>query len=134
MATADAPEPAPGPRQYEFTPEQDRLFADLGSKMGFAGIFFLVLGVVGIAAMIYVWIAYRVFYIDVSSIVLVFVGLWTIGAARSFRDVAATRGRDISHLMSALTDLHSLYALLYWILIVAVFLFALSFVLVSVAH
>jgi hypothetical protein len=102
--------------------------------MGFAGMFFLGLGVVGIAAMIYVWIAWGRFYLDVSSLVLLFVGFWTMGAARSFRDVAQTRGRDVSHLMSALTDLHSLYALLYWILIVAVFLFALTFVLISVAR
>lgn len=132
MATADEPTPAPG--QYEFTPEHDRLFEDLGAKMGFAGWFFLVLGVVGILRMLYLWLAWGAFAIDVSSLVLLFVGFWTVRAARAFRDVAETTGRDISHLMRALVELQKLYALLYWILIAAVFLFAISFVLISVAR
>jgi hypothetical protein len=130
---ADAPD-EPAARQYEFTPEQDRLFENLASKMNFAGMFFLALGVVGVVAMIYFWVRREAFYLDVSSLILLFIGFWTMGAARAFRDVAETKGRDISHLMRALGELYSLYALIYWVLIVAVFVFVLSFVLISVAH
>lgn len=47
------------------------------------------------------------------------VGIWTIHAAHSFRQVVETSGQDIPHLMKALASLQRLYALLFWLLLAA---------------
>lgn len=45
-------------------------------------------------------------------------GTWTRSSAASFQQIVATQGQDISHLMNALSSLHSMYALIYTLLIV----------------
>ncbi len=143
---SDAPTPDPTPsatpspevaapvtRQYEFTPDQDVLIADLASKMKFVGVFSLFVAILGLIRMVVVFVKTRDVLVDISAIVLVFVGLWTISAGKSFADVAQTRGRDITHLMLALNDLRNLYRLLYWLLIVALVLFVLLLIFVSAA-
>lgn len=125
-SSPEGPITPPGARQYEFTPEQDRLIADLAGKMRFVGFFALFIGALGLGLMIYVWTR-GVLYVDVGILVLAFLGFWTLGAARSFQDVADTEGRDVSHLMRALGELRSMFALLYWILLVGIVLVAILF-------
>jgi hypothetical protein len=45
-------------------------------------------------------------------------GVWTRSAGDSFRQIVDTQGSDISHLMNALSSLHSMYALVYTLLVV----------------
>jgi hypothetical protein len=45
-------------------------------------------------------------------------GVWTRTAAGSFKQIVETQGHDISHLMRALGSLHSMYALVYTLLMV----------------
>jgi hypothetical protein len=44
-------------------------------------------------------------------------GVWTRTAGGSFQKIVDTQGSDISHLMSALSSLHSMYALVYTLLV-----------------
>lgn len=133
MATSpDDPIPPPGARQYEFTPAQDQLIADLARKMRFVGFFALLVGGLGVAAMIVALVRQRIAY-NLDAIIWLFLGFWTLGAARAFQDVSDTQGRDITHLMQALAELRSLYSLLYWLLIVALFLAAFFLILAPTA-
>lgn len=122
----EGPLPSPGARQYEFTPEQDRLIADLAGKMRVVGFFSLFIGVLGLSLMVYAWIR-GVRYLDAGSLILFCLGLWTLGSARSFQEVAETEGRDVSHLMKALGELRNMFGLLYWILIVGIVLVVVAF-------
>jgi hypothetical protein len=49
-------------------------------------------------------------------------GAWTRAAGYSFQKIVDTQGSDISHLMSALSSLHSMYALVYMLLVVTILL------------
>jgi hypothetical protein len=118
--------PPDGARQYEFTPEQDRLIVDLAAKMRFVGFFALFMGALGLGLMVYIWMR-GVLYVDVGILVMLFLGFWTLGAARSFQEVADTKGRDISHVMKALGELRSMFSLLYWVLLVGIVLVAVLF-------
>src|SRR4051812_49140386 len=96
---------------YEFTPEQDVLFAGLSSKMQFVGLFALGIGVVAVA----LGVLRRDVGILFSGSLYALLGLWTERSARSFRFVATTQGHDIRHLMHALNDLRRLFTLQFWI-------------------
>jgi hypothetical protein len=60
-------------------------------------------------------------------------GTWTRTAAADFKKIVTTQGNDISHLMNALGALHSMYALVYTLLMVTLLvgLAALALVLYS---
>ena len=45
-------------------------------------------------------------------------GVWTRAAGASFEQIVTTQGSDISHLMNALSSLHSMYALFYTLLVI----------------
>lgn len=125
------PEPILEPRQYEFSPQDDALFNDLASKMNFVGYIMLVVACVGLGLMIHRMIKQRTMMFDVDNFLLLFIAGWTLYAASAFRKVATTTGRDISHVMDALTALRSLYTLLYWVLMITIILLILLVVLVS---
>jgi hypothetical protein len=49
-------------------------------------------------------------------------GVWTRAAGGSFQKIVDTQGSDISHLMSALSSLHSMFALVYTLLVLTLLL------------
>jgi hypothetical protein len=49
-------------------------------------------------------------------------GGWTRSAGSSFQQIVTTQGSDISHLMRALLSLHSMYSLVYALLVVTILL------------
>jgi hypothetical protein len=140
--------------QYEFTQEQNSLIGSLASKMGFVGLFFVIVGVINILIAILVVLA--VFrdrvpqkWVDqlpaeskakfeeqkdklppnnhlwgiainagVVGLFYLVMGAWTRSAGASFQKIVVTQGSDISHLMNALSSLHSMYALVYILLVV----------------
>jgi hypothetical protein len=120
-------QPKPQPT-YEFTPAQDDIIRALAGKMKFVGIFYIVascfVGLAGLVALFFSPLI-GVFYLVLLTPQLL-IGIWTINAAQSFKLVVGTRGRDIPHLMGALTALRKLYALMFWLLIAALVLVLLA--------
>ena len=132
-APASAASPSPSASQYEFSPLQEGVIDDLASKMRFVGMFLLVFGSLGLASMVVAWIK-GFWYFDASSLLVLFFGYWTLGASKSFGMVVTTRGRDINHLMKALLDLRSLYALAFFLLLALLVLAIVSLVMVAFAR
>jgi hypothetical protein len=54
----------------------------------------------------------------VNGILYLLIGMWTRGAARSFQKIVDTTGRDIRHLMEALSELYKMYALIYTLIVI----------------
>ena len=128
------PHPSQPPEQtrpqpaYEFTPAQDDIIRALAGKMKFVGIFYIVascfVGLAGLVALFFSPMV-GVFYLALLTPQLL-IGIWTINAAQSFKLVVGTKGRDIPHLMGALTALRRLYTLMFWLLIAALVLIMLA--------
>lgn len=114
-----------GPRQrYEFTRDQEQVIGDLAVKMGFVGAFLLAMTTLGA-----VWVAYVLYRTDfryfdgftaLNALIYGCLAIWTLRASGAFASVAATVGRDVSHLMDALSSLRKMYSLLYWLLVMAI--------------
>src|SRR5947209_2048468 len=109
---------ASGP-EYEFTAEQNRLIGDLAGKMRFVGLF-LILGGALQCLTLFAGLLGGFF----SGLVYIFLGVWTRGAAASFRQIVDTQGADVSHLMAALGELQKMYWLQYVLLLLALVVFA----------
>jgi len=109
---------------YEFTTTQERLIADLAGKMRFVSYFLIVVGVLQIILGLSRLVIAEGFGLVISGVVQLLIGMWTNRAASSFLQVAQTRGNDIDNLMEALKQLRRLYSLQYWLLIVALVIFA----------
>jgi hypothetical protein len=111
------------PVEFEFTPEQNALFRDLAGKMRFVGIAAAVIGMLNLL---------RVFAGDhqavINGIIFLLSGVWTGGAAMSFRLIADTK--DVNHLMNAVGELRKLYRLYYFLVI----LLALAVLLVALIY
>jgi hypothetical protein len=56
--------------------------------------------------------------VGVVGLFYMLMGTWTRSAARSFSQIVTTQGQDISHLMNALSSLHSMYSLVYTLLVI----------------
>jgi hypothetical protein len=123
LSPLDAPSidaPAASP-QFEFSQSENTVVGNLGSKMSFVGLFMLGIGLFFFSSGVVRWAQRH--DLDVSllflSLLFIVVGIWTHRAGREFRSVAETQGRDISHLMTALSNLLKLYTLLYLLFFVA---------------
>ncbi len=56
--------------------------------------------------------------VGVVGLFYMLMGTWTRSAAASFKQIVNTQGQDISHLMNALSSLHSMYSLVYTLLVI----------------
>jgi hypothetical protein len=56
--------------------------------------------------------------LGVVGLFYLLMGVWTRSAGDSFLNIVTTRGSDITHLMNGLRSLHSMYSLLYTLLVV----------------
>jgi uncharacterized membrane protein len=137
---------------YEFTTEQSNLFRSLAGKMGLVGLMAVVIGVLNLvsALMLLVFVFQDRLPAEVleqipaearaelpptdflwglliqgatMGLIFLLIGVWTRAAAASFRDIAETAGRDISHLMDAVGSLYKMYRLMYTLIIVALIVF-----------
>jgi len=106
---------------YEFNNTQNQLIRQLAQKMRFVGYILLALGVLVIVAGI---VNFRLggFATIIQGIIQLIIGIWTAKAATSFQLIVKTQGNDIENLMTALSELRKLYALQYWIFIIALIL------------
>lgn len=106
---------------YEFNNTQNQLIRQLAQKMRFVGYILIALGVLVIVAGI---VNFRLggFATIIQGIIQLIIGIWTAKAATSFQLIVKTQGNDIENLMNALGELRKLYALQYWIFIIALVL------------
>ena len=113
------------PAQYEFGPSENATLRNLGSRMSFVGLFMLGSGLFFFVSVILRWFQSNELEVGLLFLTLLFVvvGIWTNSAGRDFRRVVETEGRDIAHLMAALSNLLKFYTLLY-ILFFIVLVFA----------
>jgi hypothetical protein len=116
------------PVGYEFTIAQSESIRVLSRRMKFVGIFYIVASLLmGLAGLVALFIAplMGVLYL-ILLVPQLLIGIWTISAAQSFKLIVDTEGRDIPHLMVALTALRKLYTLMLWLFIAAIVLIVLA--------
>jgi sulfite exporter TauE/SafE len=108
-------------KTYEFTGAQNQLISTLAKRMKFVAIFFIVLGAIVAAGGLFTLSR------GIEGIVTIFmgalyiiIGIWTIRAANSFKQIVDTEQSDISYLMNALNELKKLYTLQYVLMIIAI--------------
>lgn len=137
---------------YEFTGEQNDLIGRLARKMGLVGLVNVIVGVLYLVSAVlllafvfqdrlpaevvqkipddvkkqvpantYLWGI--VVQTALAGLIFLLIGVWTRSAAADFADIVKTSGRDISHLMAALSSMHKMYSLLYTLIVVTVLAF-----------
>lgn len=118
IAPAPPPSPipsAPSDREHEFGGAESVIIGGLGSKMTRVGAFMVGIGICFAFSSIQRWS--RVHEMDVGLIFLTLLfmifGIWTHRAGREFRRVSTTRGRDVSHLLTAVLSLLRMYTFVY---------------------
>lgn len=120
---------------YEFNADQETVIRELAGSMGFVGtasaVLAVIMWIIGIATM---------FMMNpaglgniIQGVLLIFIGIWTRSAARSFQLVVDTKGSDITNMMNALGELRRLYNLQKWLMILGLVLVIGAFVLGIVA-
>ncbi len=102
---------APRSSEYEFSERDGEIIRSLARKMNFVGLFALGVGVFVIFLGALMGHAGSI----LSGALYALIGIWTHRASVSFRNVADTRGNDISNLMHALHDLQKLYGFQFWL-------------------
>jgi len=104
-------------REYEFNDSEDRIIRDLGSKMAFVGLFMVGIGLCFAVSTIQRWSRQQEIEVGLLFLTMLFVvfGVWTHRAGSDFREVSRSEGRDVSHLMAALSSLLNCYRLIYLI-------------------
>ncbi|WP_152052414.1 hypothetical protein [Tautonia marina] len=137
---------------YEFTPEQNTLIGNLAHKMGVVGLLAMIVGILNLisALMLLVFVFQDQIPAEVvqqipeeirgelpptnflwglaiqsatSGLIFTLLGVWTRAAAGSFREIVATTGRDVGHLMNALGSVYKMYSLLYALVVIALIFF-----------
>jgi hypothetical protein len=111
--------------EYEFTPAQNDQITRLASSMHWVSLPLFVLGFLCAVELVIniIWLVQTRSYQDWHAIgnvltllctTLLFFAFasWTAASAKDFQKVTATRGQDISHLMSALDGLRKVYSVL----------------------
>jgi len=115
-----------GGEQYEFTGGQSAPIRDLASKMRFVGAFLFIVGALQCAMILIIGVIEPANLGAISNVITgviyIILGVYTRRAAEGFRKVVSTKGRDITHLMSALRSLRSLYQVQFFLLILAIIL------------
>jgi hypothetical protein len=108
--------------EYEFEEAHNRTFSRLARAMRFVGggqtvvaVVYAATALLGVASGDLVGAAGGL----TTSVVILLIGIWTLNAARHVREIIATEGNDISHLMRAMRALVKLYSLQRTILIIA---------------
>jgi hypothetical protein len=104
---------APPPGEFEFSEQHKEAMAALAASMSFVGVCVMLLGfmsatfALGAAYGGYVAIAGGLL---AGGSVCLPLGWWATSAGRSLSALVRTRGRDVAHLMDAVTQLRRLFA------------------------
>ena len=70
----------------------------------------------------------------VNSLIYLLLGLWTQSAASSFRQIVDTTGRDVSHLMDALSSLNKMYGFVRTLIVIGLLVLLVAIGLAVYAH
>ena len=104
---------------YEFDQGGNAVFARLAGAMVFVGIAMCIPGVLlGVVAFLLRPTLLGQVVCGVLAILLVVIGLLHYGAARHFKRIVTTQGRDVDNLMIALAELTTVYEIQRWLWIV----------------
>ncbi len=106
--------------KFEFNREQNRLIADLATKMRGVGVFLMASGILCLVACGIGLATGRSGIVAVSLLAGIFfsaTGFWTTRAGRSFKGVVDTEGNDIALVMHALRELDRFFTLNQWLVI-----------------
>jgi hypothetical protein len=106
-------------KTYEFTGAQNQLIGTLAKRMKFVAIFFIVLGAILAVSGLFTLNRGGIVTIFMGALYII-IGIWTIRAANSFKQIVDTEASDISYLMNALNELKKLYTLQYVLAIIAI--------------
>jgi hypothetical protein len=113
---------------YEFSAEQEKIFATLSRSMGRIGFWVILIGVLNVvAALAGGDSAGNRAFVLFEGILLVYVGVKFKSGAKSFEQIEKTKGSDIAHLMQGVkalqkmfTGLDSIILFVYAVLLAAV--------------
>jgi len=107
--------PAPAGREHEFGGGESAIIGGLGSKMTRVGLFMVGIGLCFVISTIQRWSQTHEMDFGLIFLTVLFMifGIWTHRAGREFRRVSATRGRDVSHLLTAVLSLLRMYTFVY---------------------
>jgi hypothetical protein len=105
--------------QFEFNSTQNELIQNLGQKMRFVSFPMISMGVFSAIIGIFELLAGGLINI-ITGVTYILMGIWTYQAAKSFGKIVDTQGYDIDNLMTALDQLRRIYALQYWLIIIAI--------------
>jgi hypothetical protein len=122
--------------QHEFNENENEIIRDLANAMRWVRVPFMLLGILyGLSAAANFFIAFKnptaiipAICIGLACILFITLGNWTEKAAASFLKVTETEGKDVSHLMDALSNLRSKYRLLAFIVKIYVGLLLVAFI------
>jgi ABC-type multidrug transport system fused ATPase/permease subunit len=111
--------------QFEFSPDQSRIIADLASGLRLVGMLLFLFGILQAVAMITTFARAGVpnhlvgwaFLMGAAALVYLSLGWWFSRSSGSFLSVATTQGHDIDHLMDALDQLRKSFSLMRAIII-----------------
>ncbi len=112
-----APPPPVRPAPFEFSGPQEALFTSLSKLMRFVGGASIVFGLLALLTLLQA--RGNALVVLIQATLMVAMGWLTMSAGGSFRQVSETSGRDISHLMEALTRLRTIYLFQVWMLALA---------------
>ncbi|MCI0705009.1 MAG: hypothetical protein L0241_28450, partial [Planctomycetia bacterium] len=131
---------------YEFTTAQNEVIGSLGARMKLVGLILVIFGALNLINAFLVQILFTQLnnelvptdvrdqlaqigkqerwvvtgYVTVVGVVFLCVGAWTRSAGESFRQIVATSGKDVSHLMEGFKTLHKMYSLIATALVAAI--------------
>jgi len=155
MSSSAATESKPG---YEFNTAQNEVIQSLGRKMKLVGLILLIFGLLNLINAVLIQLLFTQLgtesvppevrdqmtrvtsqerwvitgYVAVVGAVFLCVGLWTRSAGESFRQIVATSGKDISHLMEGFKTLHKMYSLIATTLVAAILAYLILIIVKSV--
>lgn len=113
------------PSQYEFSPEQNKLIADLAAMMRGVGQMTMLLGVIMLLGALTTMLLNGLDHLRtvgigfvIPGLIFFFLGNWTINAAVAFHVIVDTKGSNIQLLMDALANLRKVYTLIFWLVVI----------------
>jgi hypothetical protein len=118
---------------YEFTEEQNLSLKKLTSQMNFVGIFTLIMGIFCGAVGFYKIVSPErnviiAIFVLVMAVVIIVMGVYTMGSAKSFKLVIKTEGDDINNLMKALEKLTTWFGIVSLMIVVTIAILILGFI------
>lgn len=112
---------AEGENDFEFTPGQNRMFLDFATKLKATATAAWICALAALLSVLPVALEARWTWVVLPialAVYLGWVGRKTRHAAADLEKIATTTGADVEHLMHAMADLHALYRLKMYLVLI----------------